>query len=127
MILCDLRGQARECLQKEIGGRVFDICADCWRPLQEKLSGKGRVKKEREMILPKTRITSWLALNSCRLLRARSASTALSVFIATAAKNCKRYPAFIALSQTTAFRELRSPHTASKFSRVAPLSEPRPG
>jgi ribosome-binding protein aMBF1 (putative translation factor) len=55
MILCDLCGQARECLQKEIEGRVFDICADCWHPLQEKLKGKGRVKREREMVvLPRT-------------------------------------------------------------------------
>ena len=50
MILCDLCGQAKECLQKEIDSREFDICADCWRPLEEKLKGKGRVKKTREMI-----------------------------------------------------------------------------
>ena len=51
MILCDLCGQARECLQKEIEGREFDICADCWRPLEEKLKGKGRVRREREMVV----------------------------------------------------------------------------
>jgi len=50
MILCDLCGQAKECLQKEIDGREFDICADCWRPLEEKLQGRGRVKKERETV-----------------------------------------------------------------------------
>jgi len=50
MILCDLCGQAKECLQKEIDGREFDICADCWRPLEEKLKGKGRVKKTREIV-----------------------------------------------------------------------------
>ena len=51
MILCDLCGQAKECLQKEIEGREYDICADCWRPLEEKLKGKGRVnKKTREIV-----------------------------------------------------------------------------
>jgi hypothetical protein len=40
----------KECLQKEIEGKEYDICADCWNPLAEKLSGKGRVKKEREMV-----------------------------------------------------------------------------
>ncbi len=46
MILCDLCGQSKECLQKEIDGRVYDICADCWNPVAEKLKGKGRVKKQ---------------------------------------------------------------------------------
>jgi ribosome-binding protein aMBF1 (putative translation factor) len=50
MILCDLCGQARECSQKDIEGKVYDICSDCWNPLAEKLKGKGRgKKKEREM------------------------------------------------------------------------------
>jgi hypothetical protein len=30
MILCDLCGQAKECLQREIDGKEFDICSDCW-------------------------------------------------------------------------------------------------
>jgi len=51
VILCDLCGQAKDCLPREIEGREFDICADCWRPLDEKLRGKGRVKKTREMVL----------------------------------------------------------------------------
>ncbi len=50
MILCDLCGQAKECSQKEIEGRVYDICFDCWNPLAQKLKGKGRAKKEREMV-----------------------------------------------------------------------------
>jgi len=50
MILCDLCGQVKECLHKEIDGKEFDICADCWRPLEEKLKGKRRVKKAREMV-----------------------------------------------------------------------------
>ena len=50
MILCDLCGQARECEQKEIEGKFFDICAECWKPLAEKLKGKGRARKERETV-----------------------------------------------------------------------------
>jgi hypothetical protein len=50
MILCDLCGESRECLQKEIDGKEFDICAGCWRPLEEKLKGKGRVKKPLEIV-----------------------------------------------------------------------------
>jgi hypothetical protein len=45
MMLCDLCGQGRECLQKTIEGKEYDICADCWSPLAEKLKGKGRVKR----------------------------------------------------------------------------------
>lgn len=51
MILCDLCGQEKECLQKEIDGKEFDICADCWRPLEKKLKGKGRMKRKRETVL----------------------------------------------------------------------------
>jgi hypothetical protein len=52
MILCDLCGQAKECSQKDIEGKVYDICSECWNPLAEKLKGKGRIKKkEREMVL----------------------------------------------------------------------------
>jgi len=50
MILCDLCGQTRECVQKEIEGKEYDICAECWRPLAEKLKGKGRTIKERETV-----------------------------------------------------------------------------
>ena len=45
MILCDLCGEAKECLQKEIEGKEYDLCTDCWRPLAEKLKGKGRAKR----------------------------------------------------------------------------------
>jgi ribosome-binding protein aMBF1 (putative translation factor) len=51
MILCDLCGEAKKCLPKMIEGKEFDICADCWRPLEERLRGKGRVKKSRETVL----------------------------------------------------------------------------
>ena len=50
MILCDLCGQSKECLQKNIEGKEYDICVECWKPLAEKLKGKGRVKKERETV-----------------------------------------------------------------------------
>ena len=50
MILCDLCGQAKECLPKEIEGKEYDICAECWNPLAEKLKGKGRTRKERETV-----------------------------------------------------------------------------
>ena len=42
MIICDLCGEARDCLQKEIEGKEYDICSECWNPLAQKLSGKGR-------------------------------------------------------------------------------------
>ena len=51
MILCDWCGQAKECLQKEIDGRQFDICADCWRPIEEKLKDKGRPKRRRNDVV----------------------------------------------------------------------------
>ncbi len=55
MIVCDLCGQPKECLQKEIDGREFDICVDCWQPFEEKLKGKGRVQRKRETVfLPPT-------------------------------------------------------------------------
>ena len=50
MILCDLCGQAKKCRQREIEGAEYDICSDCWKPLAEKLKGKGRVKRERETV-----------------------------------------------------------------------------
>jgi len=50
MICCDLCGAPTKCLQKEIEGKDFDICEDCWRPLAEKLTGKGRVKELHEAL-----------------------------------------------------------------------------
>jgi hypothetical protein len=51
MILCDLCGQEKQCAPKEIEGKLYDICSDCWQPLADKLKGKGRVTKEREMVI----------------------------------------------------------------------------
>jgi hypothetical protein len=50
MITCDLCGEEKNCLQKEIDGKVYDICSECWEPLAQKLKGKGR-EKFREMVL----------------------------------------------------------------------------
>ena len=58
MILCDLCGQAKECFQREIEGKEYDICHECWNPLAEKLAGKGRTKRDRETVyLPPVVIT----------------------------------------------------------------------
>src|ERR1700682_5662914 len=54
---CDLCSQAKECLQKEIDGKEYDICSQCWSALAEKLSGKGRVNKSSEIVLlPQLRV-----------------------------------------------------------------------
>jgi hypothetical protein len=42
MITCDLCGEAKDCLPKEIEGREYDICSGCWNTLAQKLKGKGR-------------------------------------------------------------------------------------
>jgi len=43
MILCDLCGQAMECLQEKIEGRVFGIRADCtrWLPFCRPRRNRG--------------------------------------------------------------------------------------
>ena len=50
MIFCDLCGQTKECSPRQIEGKEYDICAECWNPVAEKLKGKGRVKKQREVV-----------------------------------------------------------------------------
>jgi len=50
MVVCDLCGQAKECLQKNIEQKEYDICSECWNPLAEKLKGKGRVTKQRDTV-----------------------------------------------------------------------------
>ncbi len=54
MILCDLCGTEKQCSEKEIEGRLYDICSDCWNPLAEKLKGKGRekAKDRKDVFLP---------------------------------------------------------------------------
>ena len=52
MITCDLCGKAKDCLQKEIDGKEYDICSECWEPLALKLKGKGREKFCETVLLP---------------------------------------------------------------------------
>lgn len=56
MITCDLCGKEKACLQKEIDGKEYDICSECWEALAQKLKGKGR-EKPREMVLLPPRTT----------------------------------------------------------------------
>ena len=55
MIICDLCGEARDCLQKEIEGKEYDICSECWNPLAQKLGGKGRAINREIVLLPPPR------------------------------------------------------------------------
>ena len=52
MIICDLCGKPKECLPKEIDGREYDICSECWNPLAQKLKGKGRARDNQIVLLP---------------------------------------------------------------------------
>jgi ribosome-binding protein aMBF1 (putative translation factor) len=56
MITCDLCGEAKDCLQKEIEGKEYDICSECWNPFAQKLRGKGRVRNRETVFLPAPRI-----------------------------------------------------------------------
>jgi len=46
MINCDLCGKEKECSPRQIEGREYDLCAECWEPLAEKLKGKGHKTSE---------------------------------------------------------------------------------
>lgn len=52
MIICDLCGQTKNCLPKEIDGKEYDICLECWTPLAQRLQGKGRRKLRETVFLP---------------------------------------------------------------------------
>ena len=52
MITCDLCGKAKECLQKEIDGKEYDICRECWTALMQKLEGKGKPISREIVLLP---------------------------------------------------------------------------
>ena len=56
MIICDLCGEAKDCLQKEFAGKEYDICPECWNSLAQKLQGRGRVKNRETVFLPAARI-----------------------------------------------------------------------
>jgi hypothetical protein len=51
MIFCVLCGEEGLCRPREIEGKQYDICSDCWNPLAKKLKGKGRAIREPEMTL----------------------------------------------------------------------------
>jgi hypothetical protein len=55
MIICDLCGEAKNCLQKEIEGKEYDICSECWNPFAQRLMGKGRMKNQDTVFLPPPR------------------------------------------------------------------------
>ena len=57
MIVCDLCGEAKDCLPKEIEGKEYDICAECWAPLAQRLKGKGRTKKHDIVFVPPPEMT----------------------------------------------------------------------
>ena len=57
MIICDLCGKSKDCLQKEIEGKEYDICPECWKPIAERLKGKGRAGKREVVILPPPRVS----------------------------------------------------------------------
>jgi hypothetical protein len=48
---CDLCGQVKECLQKEIDNKEYDICRECWSELQAKLEGNGTAMERRKFVL----------------------------------------------------------------------------
>ena len=52
MIMCDLCDEAKDCRPKEIDGKEYDICSECWNPFAEKLRGKGRAKNRETVFLP---------------------------------------------------------------------------
>lgn len=52
MITCDLCGKEKDCRQREIEGKEYDICFDCWSPLKQKLKGKGRSKHDTVFLPP---------------------------------------------------------------------------
>jgi hypothetical protein len=52
MIVCDLCDQAKECSSRLIENREYDICAQCWEALAERLKGKGREKSSEIVCLP---------------------------------------------------------------------------
>ena len=75
MIICDLCGEAKNCLQKEIEGKEYDICSEYWNPLAQSLRGKGRAIN-REVIWK-----SGTATKTLFRLRLKSAMSMLRVML----------------------------------------------
>lgn len=55
MIICDLCGETKDCSHRELEGKEYDICSECWTPLALKLKGKGRAKNPETVFLPPPR------------------------------------------------------------------------
>jgi len=55
MIICDFCGAAKDCLQKDIAGKEYDICSECSNPFAQRLKGKGRTKNWETGFLPQPR------------------------------------------------------------------------
>lgn len=51
MVFCDLCERAKECSERRIEDKKYDICADCWNALAAKLKDKGRNAKDRPIVL----------------------------------------------------------------------------
>ncbi len=47
---CALCGESKECSSREIEGREYDLCAECWDAMSRKLEGKGREIKHRPAV-----------------------------------------------------------------------------
>jgi hypothetical protein len=47
---CDLCNEIRDCSQRLIEDKEYDICSDCWNSLVQQLQGKGRPKRGNEII-----------------------------------------------------------------------------
>jgi hypothetical protein len=47
---CDVCNEIRECEQKDISDKEYDICSECWKALLAKLVGKGRSKGAHEFV-----------------------------------------------------------------------------
>ncbi len=52
MIICDLCSEAKDCQQREIEGKEYDICSECWEPFAQRLKGKGREPQRETVLLP---------------------------------------------------------------------------
>ncbi len=55
MIVCDSCSETKDCLEKEIEGKQYDICTKCWNPLAQRLKGIGRTRRQETVILPPPR------------------------------------------------------------------------
>jgi hypothetical protein len=51
VIVCDFCNKTKECFQREIERKEYDVCRDCWEPVAAKLKGKGRDRRDRDIVL----------------------------------------------------------------------------